>query len=131
MPFIIWLRRYVIVASIILLAGLAWASWRYYQFITSVEGRAWASSTLWGFTMRLSLDVLFVLLLLLPWWRLGPVARSIGMTVFLLSGAFSTWGSLWAALHGGGRLIFPVVITAFAAHSLWLFCASRSTRHEA
>jgi hypothetical protein len=134
MPFFVWLRRYVVVSSIILLGGFAWASWNFYQSyqsIASIQGGAWARYVLWGFTIRLSIDVLFVLLLLLPWWRFGPIARSIGITVFLVAGVSATWQSLWAILHGGGRLIFPVIITAFAAHSLWLFRALVSKRHDA
>jgi hypothetical protein len=129
MSLFVWLRRYVVVSSIILLAGFAWACWNFYQSyqsITSIQGGALVRYALWGFTIGLFLNVLFVLLLLVPWWRLGPVARSICITFFLIVGVFVTWQSLWAVLHGGGRLIFPFVITAFAAHSLWLFRASGS-----
>jgi len=128
--YFIWLRRYVVVSSVVLLAGLAWATWRFYQSITSIQAAGLARYALWGFTIGASLNVLFVLLLLLPWWRFGHVARRIGFAVFLVTGMFASWQSLWAALHGG-RLIFPIIITAFGAHVLWLFRASGFKRPEA
>ena len=120
----------VVVAGIILLAGIAWSAWAYYHYVISVHD-GWAKHTMLGFAIHLSVSVLFVLALLLPWWRFGPIARGIGITVFLLSGMFTTWDSLWAARHGGRILGLLFVITAFAAHSFWLFYTFHSRPHDA
>lgn len=130
MPVLVWVRRYGVGAGIILLAGIAWASWAYYHYIFSVHGE-WASHTMRGFATHVSVSVLFVLTLLLPWWRFGLITRGIGITVFLLSGVFAAWDSLWAVLHGGQILGLFFVVTAFAAHSFWLFYTSRSTPYDA
>ena len=121
----VWLRRYVVIAAVIVLAGVGWAVWRYYQFI-HISAQGWERHTLRGFAINVSLLILFALLLLFPWWRFGRAVRQIGIILFLFSGALATWRAVWAVLHGGQVLSVVFVVTAFVGHSLWLFRAPKS-----
>jgi hypothetical protein len=124
--FLTWLRRYVIIASVIILGGLGWGVWRFCQVMSMPTHRGLGIQTSVAFTISLCPIILFVILLLYPWWRFGRIARSISLTIFLLSGTFATWASIWAALHGGQVLSSAFVVTAFTGHLLWLLFAAKS-----
>ena len=126
----IWLRRYVVVASIVLLAEMGWAVWRFYELASISPQGGLVSQALRGFAINVCAIVLFALLLLVSWWRFGRIVFRIGVSVFFLSGAFATWKSSWGVLHGARVLPFLFLVTAFAAHSLWLFYAPQSKPRE-
>jgi hypothetical protein len=88
--------------------------------------RGWGNQTSVAFAISLCPIILFVLLLLFPWWRFDRIAYRMSLTIFLLSGTFATWASIWAALHGGQILSSLFVVTAFTGHLLWLLGAAKS-----
>src|SRR6266480_5553024 len=125
-----WLRRYVVIASVVIIVGLGWAVWRFCQFMAMSDHRGVGVPTV-AFTLNLLPIILFALLLLFPWWRFNRIAYTISFTIFVLSGAFAIWTSIWAALHGGQVLSSVFVVTAFVGHLLWLLFSSESqTAHR-
>jgi len=117
--FLTWLRRYVVIAAVIMVAGMGWGVWRFCQFMSMPDHRGLGVPTV-AFTIGLLPIILFVLLLLYPWWRFNRVAYTTSLMIFLLSGTFATWASISAALRGGQVLSSVFVVTAFAGHLLWL-----------
>ena len=119
---LIWLRRYVIIGAVIIGVALAWAAFSYHRFINTPMQGGWDGYRVREFTMNFSPYLLFLLLLLLPWWRLNRVVFSIGFTLFLLFGALVAWVVVWTLWHDFRQVWGSLfLLSVYVAHSTWLF----------
>ena len=118
----IWLRRYVLIGCALIVLILGWSAWGYHTTISEAAQGGWDTFRLLEFANGFLPHIVFISLLLIPWWRSGQIVRCIGTSLLLLFGAFITWGCIRMLQQGFfgflPSLIF--ILTVFVAHATWL-----------
>jgi hypothetical protein len=119
----VWLRRYVLIGCALMVVMLIGGLWSYHTAINQPGQGGWDTYRLREFARNFLPYVIFMLVLLVPWWRSGKVVRTIGSGVFVLFGALMAW-VCFRVLQKGMFGFLPgylFILTLFAAHAFWLF----------
>lgn len=113
------LRLYVIAVAAVCIAGMVAGMISFWRFISLAEqGGGWDRMRLYEATQFLP-PLVFVLLLLVPWWRMGRVAFTVCFSLFLLVGLYVVSVTIFGLRQF--HLYVILLSTAYVAHWIWLF----------
>jgi len=126
---LIWLRSYTIAAGLIV---LGFAMWKFNLFIHTPRQGGWDTNRVWGVATNFGPYLVYAVLLLSPWWRLGNLICSLGYAIILPSCIYVTL-SLFVVdvLYYHEQIWFHLLLlTAFVAELFLLLLPLAATPAE-
>jgi len=114
------LRLYITAVSLVV---LGYVVWQCYAFPGAAKSSGSEASRIWGLAIALLPYLLFVCFLLIPWWRLGDVIRTLGYAIALPVCAYVILSFFVVDLtHAHNKILLQsLLLSGLVAHIFRLF----------